>query len=44
MTYPLVSVLAADNVPVTVACRVLKVAGQPYYQWRESATGSRGHR
>ena len=35
MMYPLVSELAADGVPVTVACRVLKLARQPYYRWRE---------
>ena len=33
MTYPLVSELAADGVPVAVACRVLKLARQPYYRW-----------
>ncbi|GEL95902.1 integrase [Cellulomonas composti] len=31
--YPLVSELAADGVPVTVTCRVLKLARQPYYRW-----------
>ncbi|MFD9973915.1 IS3 family transposase [Streptomyces sp. NPDC059017] len=31
--YPLVSELAGDGVPVTVACRVLKLARQPYYRW-----------
>ncbi|MGW7243934.1 hypothetical protein [Streptomyces sp. NPDC054804] len=25
--------LAGDGVPVTVACRVLKLARQPYYRW-----------
>ena len=34
--YPLVSELAADGIPVTVACRVLKLARQPYYRWREA--------
>jgi transposase InsO family protein len=29
-----VSELAADGVPVTVTCRVLKLARQPYYRWR----------
>jgi transposase InsO family protein len=33
MMYPLVRELAADGVPVTVACRVLKLARQPYYRW-----------
>jgi putative transposase len=28
-----VSELAADGVPVAVACRVLKLARQPYYRW-----------
>ena len=31
--YPLVRELAADGVPVTVTCRVLKIARQPYYRW-----------
>ncbi|MEO8850318.1 MAG: IS3 family transposase [Allobranchiibius sp.] len=31
--YPLVSELAGDGVPVTVACGVLKLARQPYYRW-----------
>ena len=31
--YSLVRELAADGVPVTVTCRVLKIAGQPYYRW-----------
>ena len=35
MMYPLVSELAADGIPVTVACGVLKLARQPYYRWRE---------
>jgi putative transposase len=28
-----VSELAADGIPVTVTCRVLKLARQPYYRW-----------
>jgi len=28
-----VSELAADGIPVAVACRVLKIARQPYYRW-----------
>jgi transposase InsO family protein len=28
-----VSELAADGIPVAVACRVLKLARQPYYRW-----------
>ena len=35
MMYPLVRELAADGVPVTVTCRVLKLARAPYYRWRE---------
>jgi hypothetical protein len=31
--YPLVTELAGDGVPVAVACRVLKLARQPYYRW-----------
>ncbi|MDI4643264.1 IS3 family transposase [Rhodoblastus acidophilus] len=33
MSYPLVRDLAADGIPVTVTCRVLKLARQPYYCW-----------
>ena len=33
MMYPLVRELAVDGIPVTVACRVLKLARQPYYRW-----------
>ena len=31
--YPLVRELAGDGIPVTVTCRVLKLARQPYYRW-----------
>ncbi|WP_307480082.1 IS3 family transposase [Microbacterium trichothecenolyticum] len=31
--YPLVKELAGDGIPVTVTCRVLKLARQPYYRW-----------
>jgi len=34
--YPLVRELAGDGIPVTVACRVLKIARQPYYRWLAS--------
>lgn len=34
MTYPLVSELADAGIPVSVSCRVLKLARQPYYRWR----------
>ena len=33
MSYPLVLDLAVDGIPVTVTCRVLKIARQPYYRW-----------
>ena len=33
MSYPLVRDLAADGIPVSVTCRVLKIARQPYYRW-----------
>jgi len=33
MTYPLVRELAVDGIPVTVTCRVLNIARQPYYRW-----------
>ncbi|WP_107103807.1 MULTISPECIES: IS3 family transposase [unclassified Streptomyces] len=33
--YPLVKELAGDGVPVTVTCRVMKLARQPYYRWLE---------
>ncbi len=36
MTYPLVSELADAGIPVTVSCRVLKLARQPYYRWRNA--------
>lgn len=35
MIYPLVSELADGGISVTVACRVLKLARQPYYRWLE---------
>ncbi len=35
--YPLVTELAAAGIPVTVTCRVLKLARpQPYYRWRNN--------
>lgn len=33
MMYPLVRELAADGIPVSVTCRVLTIARQPYYRW-----------
>ncbi len=48
MTYPLVAELADSGIPVTVSCRVLKLARQPYYRWRNdpirSADVLRAHR
>ncbi|WP_103377149.1 IS3 family transposase [Streptomyces noursei] len=38
--YPLVKELAGDGVPVTVTCRVLKLARQPYYRWLEKPVAS----
>ena len=45
MMYPLVRELAADGVPVTVTCRVLKIARQPYYRWLTQPVSDRllGH-
>ncbi len=34
MMYPLVLDLAADNIPVTVTCRVLGFSTQAFYKWR----------
>jgi putative transposase len=33
MMYPLVKELADDRIPVTVSCRVLKLARSAYYRW-----------
>jgi transposase InsO family protein len=33
MIYPLVRELAVEGIPVTVTCRVLSIARQPYYRW-----------
>ncbi|MFD7980913.1 IS3 family transposase [Streptomyces sp. NPDC059071] len=35
--YPLVKELAGDGVPVSVTCRVLKLARQPYYRWLDKS-------
>lgn len=41
MSYPLVRDLGEQGIPVTVACRVLKIARRPYYRWLASpVTGS----
>lgn len=39
--YPLVRELAADGIPVMVACPVLKLARQPYYRWLARPIGQR---
>ncbi len=39
MMYPLVRELAADGIPVTVTCRVLDLARQPYYRWLAKPVG-----
>lgn len=36
MLYPLVMELVGAGIPVTVACRVLKLSRQPYYRWLAS--------
>lgn len=41
MSYPLVRELAADGIPVTVTCRVLRIARQPYYRWLRSPVSDR---
>jgi len=37
--YPVISELAADGIPVSVSCRVLDVARQPYYRWLRHPVG-----
>ena len=45
MMYPLVRELADDGIPVTVTCRVLKIARQPYYRWlKDPVTDRRARR
>ncbi len=34
MMFPVVTNLAADGIPVTVSCRVLKLCRQQYYRWQ----------
>jgi transposase InsO family protein len=41
MMYPLVRELAVDGIPVTVTCRVLQLARQPYYRWLIRSVGAR---
>lgn len=40
MSYPLVRELAEDAIPVTVTCRVLQIARQPYYRWLANSVTS----
>ncbi len=39
--YPLVPELAADNIPVTVTCRVLGFSKQPFYKWQANPVSQR---
>ncbi len=39
--YPLVLDLAADRIPVAVACRVLGFSKQAFYKWREEPVSQR---
>ncbi|MEV4421955.1 IS3 family transposase [Patulibacter sp. NPDC049589] len=41
MMYPVVRELADDGVPVSVTCRVLGLARQPYYRWLVRPVGDR---
>lgn len=41
MIYPLVLELAADKVPVAVACRVLGFSKQAFYAWRKDPVSQR---
>lgn len=43
MTFRLVRELADDNVPVAVACRVLKVSESGYFEWRSRPPSARDH-
>lgn len=36
MKFPFVSDLADDSIPVSVTCRILKIARRPYYRWLAS--------
>ncbi len=48
MIYPLVHELAVTGIPVTVTCRVLKIARAPFYRWMQQPVGEatwvRAHR
>ena len=39
--YPLVLELAADRIPVAVACRVLGFSKQAFYRWRADPVSKR---
>ena len=41
MSFRLVQELAADGLPVAVACRVLRVSTSGYYEWRDRAPSAR---
>ncbi|PNI09506.1 IS3 family transposase [Arthrobacter sp. AFG7.2] len=41
MTYPLVTDLAADGIPVAVTCRVLGFSKQGYYRWKANPVTER---
>ena len=41
MIYPLVDELAEAGIPVKVTCRVLKMARQPYYRWKQHPVDDR---
>jgi putative transposase len=41
MTYPLVEDLAADGIPVAVACRVLGFSKQAFYRWKADPVSQR---
>lgn len=43
MKCPLVGDLAEDGVPVSVMCRVLQIARQPYYRWLAHPPSNQGH-
>jgi putative transposase len=43
MIYPVVRELAADRVPVTVACRVLGVSTSGYYEWNSRKPSDRDY-